>query len=119
MVILLFICLALPLLTACSLMLFRSSLTVSTTRWVALGGALATLFVSLQLANGYLQLDKTTTPGAPKPSAATERTPWAASRARTPLPCAHCASRSFSKPIAFVSSIASRKARSASVGMVA
>jgi len=76
MVILLFICLALPLLTACSLMLFRSSLTVSTTRWVALGGALATLFVSLQLANGYLQLDKTTTPGAPIQPQVQYHHPW-------------------------------------------
>jgi len=65
MVILLFICLALPLLTAFALMLFRSSLTASSARWVALGGALATLFVSFQLANGYVQLPKTTRWGTP------------------------------------------------------
>lgn len=76
MVILLFVCLALPLLTALSLMLFRSSLTVSTTRWVALGGTLATLFVSLQLANGYIQLDKPTIAGAPIQPQVQYHHPW-------------------------------------------
>lgn len=65
MVILLFLCLALPLLTAFALMLFRSSLTVSTARWIALGGAIFTLIVSLQLASGYTHLPRITEEGAP------------------------------------------------------
>jgi len=65
MVILLFICLALPLLTALALMLFRSSLTTRSARWIALGGALAALCVSLQLANSYIQLPKTVVADAP------------------------------------------------------
>lgn len=65
MVSLLFLCLALPLLTAFALMLFRSSLTVSTSRWIALGGAILTLIVSLQLANGYNHLPRATFDGSP------------------------------------------------------
>lgn len=76
MVILLFICLAIPLLTACALMLFRSSLTAHSTRWVALAGAVATLFVSLQLANGYTQLPKTVTPNAPIQPQLQYHHPW-------------------------------------------
>ncbi|WP_437226484.1 complex I subunit 4 family protein [Planctomicrobium sp. SH661] len=76
MVSLLFISLAIPLLTALSLMLFRSSLTPSGARATALVGAVATLFVSLQLLNSYTQLPKTVTPGAPIQPQVQYQHPW-------------------------------------------
>ncbi|MFV0442565.1 MAG: NuoM family protein [Planctomycetaceae bacterium] len=53
MAIWLFTCLGIPLAAAVWLMLFRGSIQERTSRWVALVGTIATLLVSLHLANMY------------------------------------------------------------------
>ncbi|WP_437187157.1 complex I subunit 4 family protein [Planctomicrobium sp. SH668] len=58
MVSILFLCLSIPLLTALALTLFRSSLTGSNARWVALAGSIATTLMATQLVTGYSALPK-------------------------------------------------------------
>lgn len=72
----LFICLAIPLITALSLMLFRNSLTASSARWMALAGTIITLVVTLQLANSYTQLPKHYDAHAPIQPQVLKHFPW-------------------------------------------
>lgn len=53
MITLLFVCLAIPAATAALLLLFRGTSSQSMSRWLALGGAVATLLVSLALVSQY------------------------------------------------------------------
>ncbi len=56
MIVLLILCLTLPIAAALLLMLFHDSVAPQTARWIALGGSLLTLLVSLALVDQYRKL---------------------------------------------------------------